>query len=386
MAAPFRNVGLPCHCRCVYVDDDGLVLSPTDLTKHLACAHVTALDLAVARDGLTAPKVIDATLELIFRLGMDHEKAYLQRLRDEGRDVVEVPEDVDLADRVRLTEDALRAGAEVIYQATFLHDGHRGHADFLLRTDRPSLLGDYSYDVADTKLARKLKVAALLQMADYGRHLQRLQGHPPEWLTVVTGDQQERRFKYTDAAAYASRATQALRDAVDHPVATTPEPVAHCAQCRWSSRCEGQWRRADHLSLVAFMRNDHRTSLEGAGIRTVAQLASADPQQLPSEIGESSRIRLQAQAALQVRERETGTPHYELLAPEPGLGLLRLPMPSKGDVYLDFEGDPYADTEGREYLAGLWDNDGTFTTYWAHSRRRGARPHGAAAGRSRWPS
>jgi uncharacterized protein len=48
--------------------------------------------------------------------------------------------------------------------------------------------------------------------------------------------------------------------------------------------------------------------------------------------------------------------------------LLRLPEPSPGDLYLDFEGDPYAHGgDGREYLAGIWNRQGEFTTFWAHS-------------------
>jgi predicted RecB family nuclease len=353
----------------MYADDSGLVLSPTDLTKHLACAHLTTLDLAACRGEIAKPEQTDESLALIFRLGLEHEASYLQRLKDSGQQVVEIPDtSIDMATRVRLTDEALRAGAKVIYQAAFLHDGHTGFADFLLRVDRASDLGNFSYDVADTKLARRVKVAALLQMADYGRHLERLQGHPPEWLTVVTGDGETHEFRYDDAEAYAHRATVALRDAVDGPQVTQPQPTEHCAQCRWSKRCEAQWRREDHLSLVAFMRTDHRIALENAGIRTVADLAAANPDQLPTDIGMPSRIRLQAQAALQVRERETRTPHYEVLDATPGFGLLRLPEPSHGDVYLDFEGDPYAaGGDGREYLAGLWDHTGEFTTYWAHS-------------------
>jgi predicted RecB family nuclease len=352
----------------VYSDDVDLVLSPTDLTKHLACRHLTTLDLQALEGSLAPPVQVDEALELIFRLGMEHEAAYLERLSRDGHNIVEIPDSEDLATRVRLTNEAMRAGADVIYQATFYDNSSRGHADFLGRVARPSLLGAYSYDVADTKLARRMKVAALLQMADYGRHLERLQGQAPEWLTVVTGDGEERRFRYADAAAYARRATVALRGAVDHPVVTRPEPVSHCAQCRWSPRCEAQWRREDHLSLVAFMRGDHRHALEEGGVRTVAQLAASDPGQLPGEIGQPSRVRLQAQAALQVRERQTGAPHYEILAPQAGLGLLRLPGPSPGDVYLDFEGDPWAEGgEGREYLAGIWDRQGLFSTYWAHS-------------------
>ena len=35
--------------------DGRLVLSPTDLTKHLACPHITTLDLRVLHGRLDAP-------------------------------------------------------------------------------------------------------------------------------------------------------------------------------------------------------------------------------------------------------------------------------------------------------------------------------------------
>jgi hypothetical protein len=73
-----------CDSLTVYQDDMGLVLSPTDLTKHLACGHLTTLDLQVMRGELAPPAQVDEALELIFRLGLDHEKAYLARLRDQA--------------------------------------------------------------------------------------------------------------------------------------------------------------------------------------------------------------------------------------------------------------------------------------------------------------
>src|SRR3954453_771485 len=65
----------------------------------------------------------------------------------------------------------------------------------------------------------------------------------------------------------------------------------------------------------------------------------------------------------------TGQPSRTLLDPVPGLGLLRLPPTSAGDLYLDFEGDPwFEDGEGIEYLAGLGDRSGGFVALWAHDR------------------
>jgi predicted RecB family nuclease len=355
--------------------DGQLVLSPTDLTKHLACPHVTTLDLAALDEpALGGAKTTDDALNLVFSKGMDHERAYLLHLRQAGRAVTEIPTRYDVAGRIEAeqqTLEAMRAGADVIYQATFYDGQWGGQADFLLRTDRPGGLGDWSYDIADTKLARRLKVPALLQMATYAERLAELQGVDPQFLTVVTGDGVERPWRLADAASYARRARSRLRHAVEARPATEPVPVAHCSQCRWKTRCTDLWEANDDLSLVAGMRKGHRQALTMAGISTVAALGAADPADLPRGIGRPSRERLAQQARLQMAERTTGAPTYELLSPVAGKGLPGLPTPSPGDVYLDFEGDPFAhDGAGREYLAGLWDRGGTFTSWWAHSFER----------------
>jgi predicted RecB family nuclease len=135
-------------------------------------------------------------------------------------------------------------------------------------------------------------------------------------------------------------------------------------------RCNTELRRADDLGLVAGMRGDHRDALRAVGIATLHDLATATPELLKkSGIGADARTRLQQQAAVQLKERTTGQASRTLLDPQPGLGLLRLPPPSPGDLYLDFEGDPwFEDGAGIEYLAGLGDTAGGFTALWAHDR------------------
>ena len=74
--------------------DGRLVLSATDLTKHVACAHVTTLDLGDLDPQPTldapVPDAPDEALDLIFAKGLAHERAYLQQLRAQGRELVEI--------------------------------------------------------------------------------------------------------------------------------------------------------------------------------------------------------------------------------------------------------------------------------------------------------
>ena len=351
----------------LYRDEDGLVVGPTDLTRFLACEHLTALDLDVAFGRRERPyEATDELLELLFTKGLEHEKRYLESLRT-SHEVVEPGTEGPIAEQAAKTEAAMRAGAEVIYQAAFFHAGQRGYADFLLRADRSSDLGDWSYDVADTKLARRLTVPALLQMATYGEHLRRLQGRPPRTLTVVAGDREPHDFPFTAVEAYARRITARFNDFLTAPRVTRAEPVPHCEQCRWIVECTRGWRRADHLSFVAFLGGRQRKLIEGAGFTTMTALGAASVDDLPREINRAARERILRQTKLQLRERETGQPSYELLEPSAGLGLLALPEPDPADLYLDFEADRYIEPDGREYLAGIGDTSGTFTALWAHS-------------------
>ncbi len=346
-------------------DESGLVVSPTDLTKFLACQHITTLDLAVADGGRGKPWVpTDELLQLLFKKGIEHETRVLETMQlDRDVEIIDAP----LVAAVAATEAAMARGAEVIYQAAFLHDGRRGHADFLCRADRPSRLGNWSYDVADTKLARRLKVPALLQMAAYGEHLRRIQGDPPRTLTVIAGDAVEHVVAFADVEAYARRVTARFDEFVRERPPTIADPVPHCDQCRWRIECTRGWREVDHLSFVAFLPRTQRHKLEKAGITTLAELAAQQPAGLPRAIGRPARERLVSQARLQLAERDAHEPSYELLDPVEGKGLLRLPEPDPADLYLDFEADRYVEPDGLEYLAGLGDRDDEFTPIWAHS-------------------
>src|SRR2546428_5940663 len=147
--------------------DGRLVLSPSDLNDHLECQHLTTLALEVARGERKRPCLApNEHAELLRRRGELHERAYLERLRADGRQIVETtlgePWDFDAA--ARQTAEAMRAGAEIISQATFVDGRWRGRADFLLKTNRATPLVAWGYEPLDAKLARAEKPTYVLQL------------------------------------------------------------------------------------------------------------------------------------------------------------------------------------------------------------------------------
>jgi hypothetical protein len=96
-----------------------LTLSPSDLNDYVECAHLTTLALEVARGERARPHVADEHAELLRRKGEEHERAHLERLRAEGRAVVEIElgEPWDFEAAAARTVQAMREGAEVIAQA-----------------------------------------------------------------------------------------------------------------------------------------------------------------------------------------------------------------------------------------------------------------------------
>ena len=364
--------------------DGTLIVSATDLIGFLACDHLSTLELGRVEGRWERPhRRSDPTVQLMQDRGDAHEAAHLERLRASGRRIVEIDkEQLTTPERLRSaateTEAAMRGGADVIFQATFFDGTWRGHADFLYRADRPSpALGAWSYDIADTKLSRGVKGAAILQMCVYADLLERIQGTPPETVSVVTGDGVEHEHRLTDFAAYYRHAKRRFVERVlggAEGRATYPDPVEHCHVCVWYPTCIQRRRDDDHPSIVAGMRRVDTERLQDAGVPTLTALAELPAERSIRDMQRRQLVRLHEQARLQLHERRTKERIFELIPPnddEPGRGLARLPEPSPHDVFLDIEADPWALDGGLEYLLGVAvDVDGSpaYLPFWGHDR------------------
>src|SRR5579885_370544 len=354
-----------------------LSLSPSDVTAFLACEHLTALQLRVARGELEVPEVRNEQAELVFRKGREHEQAYVAQLRAEGKTVREITLDgaFDWERAPAETVEAMRTGVDDVYQAVFVDGDWRGVADFLLRVDAPSELGCWSYEALDTKLARSAKPAYILQLCFYDEQLGRLQGRPPERIHVLLGSGEQQSFRPEEFGAYYRRVRARLVDFIATGDETEPYPNAHCGICAFEPICGEWWTSVDHLSRVAGIHRRQVDRLVAAGISTLAGLGTAPESPAPHGIAVETFAKIRRQAELQLSAREHGLDRYDLLEPQPGTGFALLPEPSPGDLFFDFEGNPFWDREGSlEYLWGILDADGRFKPLWAenHEQERDA--------------
>jgi predicted RecB family nuclease len=335
-------------------DDGTLRLSPTDLANHLACAHLTQLELRVVRGELERPVLDDPYGRILMDKGNLHEAAYLTRLEEQGLRVARMltydDEGFDDVEARRATEDAIRAGeADVIYQAYLTDGAWRGFADFLERQP------DGTYEPVDTKLARSAKPLHVIQLCFYAEQLERIQGRLPEHIHVELGTGERATLRTAEFAAFFRRSRERLLSAIAAaPSAETyPWPVYHCGICDFRHLCRQQLEDDDNLVLVAGLGRLYAERLLAADIPTLTALGETAPGTPVERIRDETFERLQDQARLQLHFSRTSERLVEFLPDEEERGFRLLPPPSEGDVWLDLEGHPfYEPARGLEYLFG----------------------------------
>jgi uncharacterized protein len=345
-----------------------ILYSASDLVAFLGCEHSITLALRNLETPLPQAED-DASARLVMDKGMAHERAVLEGFRAQGR-VIEIPEHGDPVALAAQTLAAMREGAPMIYQGTLRSQRLYGRTDFLRRVERPSSLGEYGYEVLDTKLALNPKAKFAVQLAFYSDLLEEAQGAAPDAMHVILGDGREANLRVAEYDHYVGQARDRFLEFVDTKPATRPERVAGCSTCCWRDVCNAQWDDEDHLNRVTGIRRDQIRKLHAAGIATLAGLATSSDATVPKMLPDTVR-KLAAQASLQLARRASGKPDYQVLSVEAGRGFHRMPAPNPGDLFFDMEGDPFEEG-GLEYLFGVQYDDGDgrkFNALWAHDRK-----------------
>lgn len=359
------------------------VYAPTDLSRWAASPYASWMSRLAIECPARAPSrdEADALLSRLATRGLAHEDALEARFRADGLDVVNVANRLDNAVReegagsrdeaLELTAELLRAGTDVVAQATLSHDDFRGHADFLVKVPGASDLGNFHYEVWDTKLARRVKPGMVLQLCCYADMLEAVQGCRASSLVVALGNGCNERIRMIDCFDYYLAVKAAfLVDQAAWCADVEPDPAAYADHGEWSEHAAMQLAARDHPCRVARITSREIQQLAQAGIGTMSALATTSRLEVPG-VAQGRLEWLKRQATLQVTSAGEARPRYHVHLPEAGgsTALAALPEPSPLDVFFDIEGFPL-DGDGLEYLWGCTylDDDGqrAFRDEWAH--------------------
>lgn len=360
------------------------IYSPSDLITFLGSEYVSWMDrFDLDHPGMTERDESDDSDRILRTKGQEHEQDFFAYLINSGRDIFEIRVD---SDRVSPTLRAMKEGREVIYQAELQLKNFRGFPDFLMRVEGPSVLGNYHYEVWDTKLARSLKPYFAIQLCCYAEMLQAVQGRLPEQFGIVLGTNEAMRLQTRDFYYYYRAIKRAFLEQQGRFDPNVPPPIPGLSDLRhWTGYASGLLEERDDLSLVANIRTIQIERLHAAGISTVRGLAENTVQN-GLKISPSALNRLRLQARLQIESRGLASPLWQAIQPDPERlrrGLAMLPPSSANDVSFDMEGFPLIDG-GLEYLFGatyIESGELKFRDWWAHTR---ADEQVAADGFIRW--
>lgn len=312
----------------------------------------------------------DLMMSLLQEKGDAHESSVLNEFQSKGLSV----ENLSKSDNsVESTLNAMRAGVDIIYQAFLEKLPFNGRADFLVKVSGKSALGDYHYEVWDTKLSKKIKPNYVIQLCCYAEMLESLQGYRPESIVIVLGNNEKCRLKTVSHFYYYQQLKKSfLHVHQNFNLEDKPDPSDSKSWGRWTKYAESLLVGRDHLSQIANITGSQIKKINKAGISTVQELLDGRSNRIPG-IDSNVLTRLKAQAKIQKDSIGRDKPLFHIYIPESNQkqGLALLPPHSPLDIFFDIEGYPLEEG-GLEYLWGsvFFDENGKrqFKDFWAHNK------------------
>ena len=350
-----------------------IFFSPSDLITYMDSHFASHME----RWRLNDPNVLDLMdeedemLKTLQQKGYDHEDAFLEHLKVLGKSVISI-ERASPEEMQRRTRAAMASGTDIIAQAYLERDNFGGLADFLVKVSGTSKLGNFHYEVWDTKLSRKIKPYFAIQLCCYAEMLECEQGIRPQHVAIVLGSNEIVSLRVQDYFAYyVSLKTSFLTFQDTWSANDKPDPADSVSFGRWANYAKEILLKRRHLSLVANIRRSQIKRLEEAGLKTIDELAKTSLDFIP-KLNSDIFERLKAQAKIQIISEGQDKPSFEVLTHDSSRprGLSLLPPASPNDIYFDIEGFPLVDG-GLEYLWGAtyFDKKGGrhFRDFWAHN-------------------
>lgn len=347
--------------------DGSILFSPHDLINFMSSQFTTWMDRRRLEDPSLIPDQDDQGTQILQKKGLEHERNFLDELINSGKRTF-VVSDGDTA--VDETIQAMRDGYDIVFQAKLESVPFGGIADFLVKTAGVSNLGDWHYEVWDTKLARENRVEFMMQLCCYADMLHDLQGRLPRVVAIALGNgviDERRTLDFYSYYLHAKNRFIQHMETIDLRV--EPEEIVLPPFGRWNTYGQTILDRRDDLGQVANIRKAQVKRLGESGITTMTALAESDVVIRRMRMETVDALRQQAQ--LQIASKGLAIPKIAFLDRQPRRGFAVLPPSHELDVFFDMEGYPHVEG-GLEYLFGASfrndKNEMCFEHWWAHTR------------------
>ena len=331
------------------------MITADDIYDYLACPHRVYLN---AHENPEKRRPLAQFLDLLFRRGVLHEERILGKLEYSR------PVGFTLEERFKGTVELMRSGAQLISQGVLIAGDEHGVPDLLRKVDTGSRLGDHSYIPIDIKSGKGyesgstsiLKKAYGIQLAFYARLLERVQGIYPQQAVVINVDGAEIAFDPREFKDQLEELLPHVGALVAGRNKDEPARIGECLVCSWHDLCLERLRASSDVTLVAGVGRSYKSSLNGAGFRTVADVATLDQRRAKVKgVGDSRSMTWSRQAKVYLSG---------------GMEILdRAPIPTAPiRIYFDFEDDPLQDliylygfltvsNNGRSQYSFIWCDD-----------------------------
>jgi len=350
--------------------------SPSMLKKFLSCKYIIFNEVNEKKLGLKR-REIGLSDALRMEKGNLHEERYFQELKRKHKKVIDLKElDITREEKFSKTLEYIKEGYDVIHGGYLKYQEWIGEFDFLIKaTNQNSKLGNYNYEVADTKNSIRPKVDHVAQIAMYAYMLEPAQGVLSKNFYIILRDDNvevvplkyvNEFFKYNK-----DRYEKFLKNELD---TVKPEKCSHCPICDWLDVCEKKWKDDDHLNQVGGINKNYIKKLVNVKIDTATKLANLDDDKKIEDIKPHISKRLITQAKLQKEYERTGISVHKIyeenINNKKGFNLL--PRPSESDIFFDFESvEDHVYLGGLEYLFGIYYKENkkeVFKPLWGHNR------------------
>ena len=167
-------------------------------TKFINCRHIILNEFKNEKS-TDEERTISEKLRL--EKGLLHELNYFKELSKKYKKIKNIKNLKNLSRKEKISETikALNNGYELIYGGWLQSGKWSGEIDFLeINTKKKSNLGNWSYEVIDTKYSSRVKSDHIYQVSLYSFLINEAQGFLPENFYILLKDKSKEAIKLTD--------------------------------------------------------------------------------------------------------------------------------------------------------------------------------------------